>query len=361
MSYLGRVAGRLASSEPVGSAMPRPGVFGMPTLRLQSPLVQADQRLSVESFSRIEPGANLRRRWLGKHSQELNEDPELDQPSSATPRALVNSEHATTVHTAQRLQPFAPHGVEQPEASTEPLVVPAMRGTSAIPSSADAPSTSKATVDAFSVAMAQLNDWLGGGTQPLPVATEPELPTAFPKAIAGRNRGVLLAEVAEASPTTQQTAQAETQPEARSERQSVRHSEPFRARLAEVAPTSPSALQRAAQRATAPIESTSNPIAAPRRRAPELTNTEIGERPRSIQSPRQSTLLARPFETERVAAPAPPPPPILSIGRIEVEVILPQKSPAPVAMPPVRPQPVQAPRATGGLGTSPRAFGWRQS
>jgi len=389
MSYLRRIASRVTRQRPPQDGLPLPNAVTVPTMKIQSPLVEADQRLSIPTFAEIRIGENRVKRNAFDGLDDAPEAPQGEpvpiRNAAAPPKATIASavpSVATTVGTPEVSQSATSSGAVEPLPAQavkprigDPAVVRAVAANRPIEPSRLSDSEPGAAPNAAAPNAAAPNV-----AAPNVAAPNAALNAAAPKSRSSNARtgrqdilGALSTALSRvdswmASDTNDSSsAVAQTSSEPHQMRQS--------AEVSETTGTTPapyfSTFQRVASRVaglgqlTAASSSTVASGFEPAARGdtgPALEHVLV---PSAEPAARVRPM---PFEEARPSQngapnwrPTMPEPSVVSIGRIDVEVVPPPPFPVPVVSSNVANRASRSSRAPVGCEATQRAFGWRQS
>ena len=390
MTHLGRIASRVAAAPSMAVSSAQPVVAATPAMRIRSPVVEADQRLSIPSFARITPGATRRRRNQVEGDSEEGFAPEVGPVQAGplqidtglapqSPDAIRVSGETTTAGPAVAVEgrpvtSEAPNieSIPAPQSERSSRALSINKGVATTPASPrrsksrDGSETAASAMDpilssAFTDALARLDAWM---------AEDPDTSRALGDSGREEDRAAGPAdgttETAVAAPATRAGATSRSEPISVLHRAAARATgatPPFaesRSKVLEL-PWSPNKAVAgvAKKNEIDPSISNTSPTGAP-------TSVPIARLMAEVKSALKDPILARPMPRvpaatqpgESTWSPAASEAPVLSIGNIEIQVVLPDKPPAPTVAPPVR---VHAPRVSSPFEPPQRAFGWRQS
>jgi hypothetical protein len=364
MSYLRRIASRVTRPQTLQDGLPLPNAVTVPTMKIQSPLVEADQRLSIPSFAEIRIGENRVKHSAFDGLDDASEAPQGEpvpiRKAAAPPEATIARavpSMATTVDTpetsalaiwsgevkpwpAQVVKPrISDPAVARAGAANRPIEPSPLSDSEhgAAPNTAPKSRSSNAQtgrqdiLGALSTALSRVDSWMASDTNNsssvvAPTSSDPHQ----------------MRQTAEVS----ETAGITPAPYFSTFRRVASRVAGLGQLTADSSSTVASGFEPAARGDTGPaLEQVLTPSAAPAARVRPMPFEEVRPSPNAAPNWR----------------PTMPEPSVVSIGRIDVEVVPPPPSPVPVVSPSVANRASRSIRAPVGCEATQRAFGWRQS
>lgn len=352
MSYLSRIASRVSRPHTSQDGLP-PNAVTVPTMKIQSPLVEADQRLSIPAFAEIGPGKNGVTRNAFDRIDDAPEGPQgepVPLREVVLPEATIESivplvstavrvgtpevsESATSLGAVKpwaaqagklRNSNFTANGAIEPCPLSEPEAAPNPASESR---SSYARTGRQDILGALSAALSRVDSWMGSDTSDSSSAVAQT-----------SSKPHQLRQTAGASATTGLTPALHLSTFHRVASRMAGLGEPN----ADSSSTVASGIEPAPRGDTG---SALERVLAPAARVPSLPLEQA--RPSPNAAPNWSPTMTEPS--------------VVSIGRIDVEVVPPPPSPVPIVSPNVANRAARSFRASVNCEGTQRPFGWRQS